>query len=125
MRKPEEFKIAALKDIKTLFVDKLTHKPYDINDTDNGPFYAGFGNRITDLISYRAVAIPAHMIFTVDHTGKVVVYGIRHSGYASVRELVEYMFPYGKAKQHVEFNDFNYWRLPSSCAFGSYEDDLK
>ncbi len=34
MRRPEEFKIAALKDIRKLFLD------------DN-PFYAGFGNRIT------------------------------------------------------------------------------
>jgi phosphatidate phosphatase LPIN len=34
MRKPEEFKIAALKDILRLFKGK-------------NPFYAGFGNRIT------------------------------------------------------------------------------
>jgi len=122
MRKPEEFKIAALKDIKTLFVDPLTNKPYDTNDTKNGPFYAGFGNRITDLISYRAVAIPAQMIFTVDHTGKIVVFGIHHAGYASVRELVEYMFP-GTAKQNVEYNEFNYWQ--ASAFEGSYEDDLK
>jgi phosphatidate phosphatase LPIN len=124
MRKPEEFKIAALKDIKTLFVDPLVGEPYDTNDTTRGPFYAGFGNRITDIISYRAVAIPADMIFTVDHTGKVVVFGIHHASYSSVKELVEYMFPGPAKTDQIEYSDFNYWRLSISEDKG-YLDDLK
>ena len=39
------FKIAALKNIRNLFPDEWN------------PFYAGFGNRDTDAISYRAVGI--------------------------------------------------------------------
>jgi hypothetical protein len=45
MRKPEIFKIACLKDIQRLF---------GLPD----PFYAGFGNRITGVVSYRSVSVP-------------------------------------------------------------------
>lgn len=41
VRRPHEFKIACLQDIRALF-------PADWN-----PFYAGFGNRDTDEVSYR------------------------------------------------------------------------
>ena len=43
LRRPHEFKIATLQDIRALF-------PPDWN-----PFYAGFGNRDTDEISYKEV----------------------------------------------------------------------
>ena len=43
LRRPHEFKIATLQDVRSLF-------PPDWN-----PFYAGFGNRDTDEISYKAV----------------------------------------------------------------------
>ena len=46
LRRPHEFKIATLQDIRNLF-------PPDWN-----PFYAGFGNRDTDEISYREVGRP-------------------------------------------------------------------
>jgi phosphatidate phosphatase PAH1 len=41
VRRPHEFKIACLQDIRALF-------PQEWN-----PFYAGFGNRDTDEVSYR------------------------------------------------------------------------
>ena len=41
-RRPEEFKIAALRDIKRLFGDR-------------NPFYAGFGNRFT--VFYCSVCV--------------------------------------------------------------------
>ena len=37
----------ALRDVRQLF------------STDSNPFYAGFGNRETDVVSYRAVGVPA------------------------------------------------------------------
>lgn len=43
LRRPHEFKIATLSEIRALF-------PPEWN-----PFYAGFGNRDTDEISYKAV----------------------------------------------------------------------
>ncbi|XP_027353930.1 phosphatidate phosphatase PAH1-like isoform X2 [Abrus precatorius] len=53
-RVPHEFKIACLEDIKALF-------PSDCN-----PFYAGFGNRDTDEISYLKVGIPKGKIFIIN-----------------------------------------------------------
>jgi len=41
VRRPHEFKIACLQDIRALF-------PAEWN-----PFYAGFGNRDTDEVAYR------------------------------------------------------------------------
>jgi phosphatidate phosphatase LPIN len=57
-RRPEEFKIACLRDIKRLFGDR-------------NPFYAGFGNRITDAMSYRAVGIPTYRIYSINSNGEV------------------------------------------------------
>lgn len=44
-RRPQEFKMQCLKDVKRLFS----------GEKQNSPFYAGFGNRITDAMSYRSV----------------------------------------------------------------------
>lgn len=41
VRRPHEFKIACLQDIRALF------------PTEWNPFYAGFGNRDTDEVAYR------------------------------------------------------------------------
>jgi phosphatidate phosphatase LPIN len=60
MRKPELFKMACLRDIQRLFGPAAPL-----------PFYAGFGNRITDALSYRSVNIPSSRIFTIDSNGEV------------------------------------------------------
>lgn len=54
LRRPHEFKIATLQDIRALF-------PPDWN-----PFYAGFGNRDTDEISYKEVGVPLNRIFIIN-----------------------------------------------------------
>ena len=72
LRKPEVFKMACLRDIQRLF------------GTDNkNPFYAGFGNRITDALSYRSVNIPSKRIFTIDSTGEVKMELLEVAGYKS------------------------------------------
>lgn len=58
-RKPQMFKIAALKNIRHLFPDEAI------------PFEAGFGNRDTDAISYRAVGIALAKIFIINHDGEI------------------------------------------------------
>ena len=82
-RRPEEFKIAALTDLKKLF--PVPH-----------PFFAGFGNRETDTKSYRAVDIPSSRILIVDPSGRVrrsdsVGYVTSYNSMAS--ETVDYLFP--------------------------------
>ncbi|GIL98474.1 hypothetical protein Vretimale_3799 [Volvox reticuliferus] len=59
LRRPHEFKIATLRDIRALF-------PADWN-----PFYGGFGNRDTDEISYREVGVQASRIFIINPRGEL------------------------------------------------------
>jgi phosphatidate phosphatase PAH1 len=72
MRKPEVFKMACLRDIRRLF-----------GKTSANPFYAGFGNRITDALSYRSVDVPSSRIFTINSTGEVKMELLELAGYKS------------------------------------------
>lgn len=115
LRKPEVFKMACLRDIARLFgVDPRA--PGD----QATPFYAGFGNRITDALSYRSVNIPSSRIFTIDSNGEVKMELLELAGYKSsypnMTDLVDQMFPPVPASQHESaaksnaFSDLNYWR---------------
>lgn len=64
--------MACLRDIQRLFGPNAKH-----------PFYAGFGNRITDALSYRSVNIPSSRIFTIDSTGEVKMELLELAGYKS------------------------------------------
>jgi phosphatidate phosphatase LPIN len=72
MRKPEVFKMACLRDIQRLF-----------GESSRTPFYAGFGNRITDALSYRSVNVPSARIFTIDSSGEVKMELLELAGYKS------------------------------------------
>ena len=54
-RQPEQFKISCLRQIKSIFPN---------NEIVN-PFWAGFGNRLTDVKSYRAINIDDRRIFII------------------------------------------------------------
>jgi phosphatidate phosphatase LPIN len=101
LRKPEAFKMACLRDIKRLF-------------SDRNPFYAGFGNRLTDGLSYRHVEIPSSRIFTIDSYGNVKLELLELAGYSStyiaMANLVDETFPPVNRSSQPAFNDFNYWR---------------
>lgn len=104
-----------------------------IVDETNTPFYAGFGNRITDAISYRSVGVPSSRIFTINPEGDVRMELLELAGfkssYVSIVELVDQFFPpvevsQGKDKSKAtdgsmemsmsnaknKYTDFNYWR---------------
>ncbi|KAK7523092.1 Lipin/Ned1/Smp2-domain-containing protein [Phyllosticta citriasiana] len=107
LRKPEVFKMACLRDIMGLF-----NKPQG-----ETPFYAGFGNRFTDALSYRSVNIPSTRIFTINANSEVSLDLLSlnkyKTGYTSMREIVDHFFPpVGLLVQNgaEEFTDFNYWR---------------
>ncbi|KAJ1975489.1 lipin Ned1 [Dimargaris xerosporica] len=98
-RQPQVFKMACLRDINNVFGDR-------------NPFYAGFGNRITDALSYRSVNIPSSRIFTIDYSGEVrleLLMGYR-SSYISLSSLVDQMFPSVDEKIETEYNDWNFWK---------------
>ena len=61
-KRPQDFKIACLGDVRSLFPSEWH------------PFYAGFGNRPTDVLAYRAVGVPTARCFTIDPNGAVTVY---------------------------------------------------
>lgn len=107
LRKPEVFKMACLRDIMQLF-DKPAHQT---------PFYAGFGNRFTDALSYRSVNIPSTRIFTINSNAEVSLDVLSlnsyKTGYASMREIVDHFFPPVGLLVPAggeEYTDFNYWR---------------
>lgn len=58
-RRPQEFKIPSLVSVLELF-------PQGCH-----PFYAGFGNRGTDVQAYQAVGIPVSKIFIINPAGEV------------------------------------------------------
>lgn len=104
MRKPEVFKMACLKDIQRLFGGR-------------DPFYAGFGNRVTDAISYRSVHVPASRIFTIDPNGLIKLELLKGftSSYLHLNDLVDHIFPpvnTTSVATDEEYNDWNYWKQP-------------
>lgn len=99
LKKPEVFKIACLKDMKALYFPDLQSKNDAHQDTEEipTPFVAGFGNRITDALSYRSVGIPSSRIFTINPEGEVHMELLELAGYRSsyihINELVDHFFP--------------------------------
>ncbi|KAK5121105.1 hypothetical protein LTR85_005589 [Meristemomyces frigidus] len=139
LRKPEIFKMACLRDIMALFAghggannthesaDAGLHTHFHNASTPGGlgsgrgkagsPFYAGFGNRLTDALSYRSVNIPSTRIFTINSNSEVSLDLLSlnkyKTAYGSMREIVDHYFPpVGLLVKGggEEFTDFNYWR---------------
>ncbi|XP_034479387.1 phosphatidate phosphatase LPIN3 isoform X3 [Drosophila innubila] len=82
-KKPEQFKIACLSDIRDLFPKR-------------DPFYAGYGNRINDVWAYRAVGIPIMRIFTINTKGELkheLTQTFQSSGYINQSLEVDEYFP--------------------------------
>ena len=105
LRKPEVFKMACLRDIRNLFSQKQE------------PFYAGFGNRFTDALSYRSVNIPSKRIFTINSNAEVSLDMLTlpkyKNSYVTMREVVDHFFPPVAllvSGEGEDFTDFNYWR---------------
>ncbi|XP_070209422.1 phosphatidate phosphatase LPIN2-like [Littorina saxatilis] len=103
LKNPEEFKIHCLKDIAALF--------------PNSPFYAGFGNKINDVIAYRALQIPSFRIFTINPQGQLR-YEFSHtflSSYSKMSDIADHFFPpisVDSRSMSNEFSSVNYWRTP-------------
>ncbi|KAJ1904140.1 lipin Ned1, partial [Tieghemiomyces parasiticus] len=91
--------MACLRDVRGIFGDR-------------NPFYAGFGNRITDALSYRSVNVPTSRIFTIDYSGDVKLELLMsyRSSYLSLNSLVDQIFPPVAEKIATEYNDWAYWK---------------
>jgi len=105
LRKPEVFKMACLRDILSLFPGRTS------------PFYAGFGNRLTDALSYRTVHIPSSRIFTINSKAEVSLdllsLNTYKSSYVNMRQVVDQSFPPTSTlvkEGGEDYTDFKYWR---------------
>ncbi|KAJ3949426.1 lipin Ned1 [Colletotrichum fioriniae] len=105
LRKPEVFKMATLRDIRNLY------------GPDRTPFFAGFGNRLTDQISYRTVDVPKKRIFTINSNAEVsldlLTLNKLKLSYININEVVDHFFPPVSTLVKgggEEYTDFSYWR---------------
>ncbi|XP_012992918.3 phosphatidate phosphatase LPIN1 isoform X1 [Esox lucius] len=105
-KKPEKFKIECLTDIKQLFYPNAD------------PFYAAFGNRATDVYSYKEVGVPLNRIFTVNPKGELIQEHAKTniSSYGRLCEVVDHVFPMLNRGHVSDFScpdtlsQFTYWR---------------
>lgn len=74
------FKIACLTSVRAAFPPTTK------------PFFAGFGNRYNDVISYDAAGIPTHKIFIIDPSSVLHVCLVRQT-YRDLGHLVDVTFP--------------------------------
>uniref|UniRef100_A0A8C6TW50 phosphatidate phosphatase n=1 Tax=Neogobius melanostomus TaxID=47308 RepID=A0A8C6TW50_9GOBI len=105
-KKPEKFKVECLNDIKHLF------------HPNTEPFYAAFGNRPTDVFSYKEVGVPLNRIFTVNPKGELVQEHAKTniSSYVRLGEVVDHVFPLKARSSSSDFplsdtfSHFTFWR---------------
>ena len=81
-KKPHLLKIPLLTELKNLFPKGLK------------PFYAGFGNRETDAISYRYLDIPLNRCFIINPLSEVVQLGkTKKTTYQEIADNIDVDFP--------------------------------
>ena len=148
IHRPQDFKIRALSDVHRLFMAASPLPNYT-------PFYAGFGNRGTDSISYKSVGVPEGKIFIINPQSEITsekgvrifhpdgalaremakakhagsTHGVKvdgsatdteTSGYATMAEMVEHIFPYVEKSSDLTdvemvdngFDSGAFWRAP-------------
>jgi phosphatidate phosphatase LPIN len=115
--------MATLRDIRNLY------------GPDRTPFTAGFGNRLTDQISYRTVDVPRNRIFTINSNAEVSLDLLSLNklkmSYVNINEVVDHYFPPVSTLVKgggEDYTDFKYWRdepldLDAFSASGSDEDE--
>lgn len=104
-RNPQSFKISCLEKIQSLFGDEF-------------PFVSGFGNKLTDVITYKTVRIPASKIFTINPQGNIILELTKSltATHHSLNEFVDSMFPKLNIGLVIDFDnkftDSSFWKLP-------------
>lgn len=119
-KKPEEFKISCLQDIRSLFPG------------GHNPFYAGYGNKTSDVVAYKTVGIPVSRIFTINPQGELKheVSRTFQSSYSNLCDFVDLIFPPLKPSAAIiraEYDSFNFWRTNhiSDDVMSEIEEEIK
>ncbi|XP_029313906.1 phosphatidate phosphatase LPIN1 [Cottoperca gobio] len=117
-KKPEKFKIECLTDIKQLFYPNTE------------PFYAAFGNRATDVYSYKEVGVPLNRIFTVNPKGELTQEHAKTniSSFVRLCEMVDHVFPLLARNEGADFPcsdtfDQCYWNKQLPDGTNQQEED--
>lgn len=99
-RRPHEFKIACLKDLKNIFPQ-----------TEN-PFFSGFGNRQTDVISYNSVGVPTSNVFIINPKGEIhSTTQTYNKSYHSLHDLALELFPLTMEARNGISEDYRDWKF--------------
>lgn len=101
-KKPEDFKIHCLQTIKELFGE--------VN-----PFFAGFGNKVSDAYTYKVLGIPNNRIYTINPEGKLLAEYTQSlvGTYHTMNEFIDSIFPNTKetcVMSDHDYSDFKWWR---------------
>ncbi|XP_028258215.1 phosphatidate phosphatase LPIN1 isoform X2 [Parambassis ranga] len=115
-KKPEKFKIECLSDIKHLFYPNTE------------PFYAAFGNRATDVYSYKEVGVPLNRIFTVNPKGELTQEHAKTniSSFGRLCEMVDHVFPVVVQNEEADSDRFDqciYWNKQLPEVTNQEEDE--
>ncbi|KAL4504406.1 hypothetical protein ABPG72_009852 [Tetrahymena utriculariae] len=101
-RKPEVFKIAVLREVQSLFPNKNV-------------YYAGFGNRETDAVAYRAVQVSIQKIYIINPASELhQMNNTFKKTYLQLNDMVDQVFPPIKQEEdqvQEEYNSFNFWKI--------------
>ena len=98
-KQPQIFKINCLSVLQRLFL--------------HNPFFAGYGNKPTDVTAYEQVGIPSSHIFIINKSGKLKhqVSETIKTSYKDQCNMVDYFFP-PVSKALVSSDNFQYWSEP-------------
>ena len=98
-KQPQIFKIRCLSVLQKLFI--------------KNPFFAGYGNKPTDVTAYEQVGIPTSHIFIINKSGnlKHQVSETIYTSYKDQCKMVDYFFP-PVSKALVSSENFKYWNDP-------------
>ncbi|KAL4456231.1 hypothetical protein ABPG74_014192 [Tetrahymena malaccensis] len=101
-KKPEVFKIAVLREVQSLFPNKNV-------------YYAGFGNRETDAVAYRAVQVGIQKIYIINPASELhQINNTFKKSYLQLNDMVDQVFPPIKQEEdqvQEEYNSFNFWKI--------------
>ena len=83
-RRPDLFKIQFLEYILALFPENIE------------PFYAGFGNRNSDAISYKKVFISQGKTYIINPSGELntEILQMHKTSYSCINDIVDMTFPF-------------------------------
>lgn len=103
IKRPEDFKIHCLKTIKDLFGGA-------------NPYFAGFGNRVSDAYTYKVLGIPNNRIYTINTDGKLLAEYTKSlvGTYHTMNEFIDSIFPNLKGPEpgtnFHDYSDFSWWK---------------